>query len=78
MGADVRPEGRVAVVCGVDRLHGALVHATDLRGGAALVVAGLQACGTTKVGAVEHICRGYEDIVGDLAALGACIWEEHT
>ena len=78
MGADVRTEGRVAVVCGVDRLHGALVHATDLRGGAALVVTGLQACGTTRVGAVEHICRGYEDIVGDLAALGACIWEEHT
>ena len=77
MGADVRTEGRVAVVCGVDRLHGALVHATDLRGGAALVVAGLQACGETRVGALEHIHRGYADLTGDLAALGADI-REHT
>ena len=75
MGADVRTEGRVAVVCGVDRLHGALVHATDLRGGAALVVAGLQACGETKVGALEHIRRGYADFVGDLRALGAGVRE---
>ena len=77
MGADVRTEGRVAVVCGVDRLHGALVHATDLRGGAALVVAGLQACGETRVGALEHIHRGYADLTGELAALGADI-REHT
>ncbi len=76
MGADVRTEGRVAVVCGVERLHAAQVHATDLRGGAALVVAGVQAQGTTRIGDVHHICRGYADIVGDLTQLGAAIWEE--
>ncbi len=76
MGADVRPEGRVAVVCGVEELHGAQVKATDLRGGAALVVAGLQAQGVTQVGDIHHIQRGYADIVGDLTQLGAGIWEE--
>ena len=76
MGADVRPEGRVAVVCGVEQLHGAQVDATDLRGGAALVVAGLQAQGTTRVGDIHHIRRGYADIVGDLTRLGATIWED--
>lgn len=78
MGADVRPEGRVAVVCGVEQLHGAQVHATDLRGGAALIVAGLQAEDITKVGAIHHIQRGYEDIVGDLTQLGAVIRREDT
>ena len=76
MGADVRPEGRVAVVCGVEQLHGAQVNATDLRGGAALVVAGLQARGTTRIGDVYHIRRGYADIVGDLTRLGAVIRED--
>ena len=76
MGADVRPEGRVAVVCGVEQLHGAQVNATDLRGGAALVVAGLQAQGTTQIGDIHHIRRGYADIVGDLTRLGAAIREE--
>lgn len=75
MGADVRPEGRVAVVCGVEQLRGAQVNATDLRGGAALVVAGLQAQGTTKIGDIHHILRGYADLVGDLTQLGARIWE---
>ena len=75
MGADVRPEGRVAVVCGVEQLHGAQVNATDLRGGAALVVAGVQAQGTTQIGDIHHIRRGYADIVGDLTRLGAVIWE---
>ena len=78
MGADVRPEGRVAVVCGVERLRGAQVHATDLRGGAALVVAGLQAEGTTQVGTIHHIQRGYADIVGDLSQLGAEICRQDT
>jgi UDP-N-acetylglucosamine 1-carboxyvinyltransferase len=78
MGADVRPEGRVAVVCGVERLRGAQVHATDLRGGAALVVAGLQAEGTTQVGTIHHIQRGYADIVGDLSQLGAEIRRQDT
>ena len=76
MGADVRTECRVAVVCGVEQLHGAEVNATDLRGGAALVVAGLQAQGTTKIGDIHHIRRGYADIVGDLTQLGAVIRED--
>lgn len=73
MGADVRVAGRVAVVSGVDALHGASVKCTDLRGGAALVLAGLQAEGTTRVSLLEHIDRGYEDIARDLRLLGAHI-----
>lgn len=71
LGADIRTEGRVAVVCGAERLHGARVRAADLRGGAALVLAGLQAEGTTEVEQIHHIERGYADLVGDLRALGA-------
>lgn len=73
MGADIRLEGRVAMVCGVEKLCGAEVHATDLRGGAALIVAALQAEGTTTIRHIHHILRGYEDIAGDLRALGADI-----
>ena len=76
MGADIRLEGRVAVVCGVDRLHGAAVQAKELRGGASLVLAGLQAEGETAVTGVEHIQRGYEDLTGELAQLGADIRQE--
>ena len=78
MGADIRVEGRVAVVCGVPRLFGTSVRAADLRGGAALVAAGLGAEGETEVSGVKHILRGYEDLAGDLAALGAdiCLEEE--
>ena len=73
MGADVRLEGRVAVVCGKSALHGAAVCCTDLRGGAALVVAGLQAQGNTTIHRIHHICRGYEDIVSDLRQFGAVL-----
>ncbi len=73
MGADIRVAGRVAVVSGVERLHGASVRCTDLRGGAALVLAGLCAEGTTRISAVEHIDRGYEHIERSLGALGAQI-----
>ena len=73
MGADIRTAGRVAVVAGVDRLHGAPVRCTDLRGGAALCVAALAAEGETAVGEISHIDRGYEDIARDLQALGADI-----
>ena len=73
MGADIRAEGRVAVVYGVPRLFGARVTAADLRGGAALVVAGLGAEGETVVSGLEHIDRGYADLSGGLAALGARI-----
>lgn len=78
MGADIRPEGRVAVLCGTQKLHAARVDSTDLRGGAALVVAGLQAEGITAVGEIHHIQRGYADIVGDLSQLGAAIRRENT
>lgn len=71
MGAEIRLEGRVAVVCGVTDLHGAAVRSADLRGGAALVIAGLQAQGITQIHNMHHIQRGYQDIAGDLAALGA-------
>lgn len=73
MGADIRLEGRVAVLCGCKRLHGAAVCAADLRGGAALVVAGLQAEGCTTIENVQYIQRGYSDLPGDLARLGANI-----
>ena len=71
MGADIRVEGRVAVVCGVERLHAADVFAADLRGGAALVIAALQAEGCSAVHQCRHIQRGYADLAGDLAGLGA-------
>lgn len=71
MGADIRLEGRVAMVCGVEKLHGAAVRATDLRGGAALIIAALQAEDETRIEDIHHILRGYEDIAGDLRALGA-------
>ena len=71
MGADIQVAGRAAMVSGVGRLHGAAVRSTDLRGGAALVVAGLAAEGTTQVTGLHHIYRGYADLDGDLRALGA-------
>ena len=73
MGADIRLEGRVAVICGVSKLHGATVHATDLRGGAALVIAALQTRDTTQIHDIYHIQRGYQDLAGDLTALGASV-----
>ena len=73
MGAAVQVSGRVAVVSGVERLHGAAVRCTDLRGGAALCVAALAAEGESCVDDVFHIDRGYEDIVRDLTALGGSI-----
>ena len=76
LGAQIRTEGQTAIVTGAEKLHGAAVQATDLRGGAALVVAGLQAEGVTQVDRIEHIERGYADIVGDLSGLGARIYRE--
>ena len=73
MGADIRVAGRVAVVTGAETLHGAAVRCTDLRGGAALCVAALAAEGKTHISGTDHIDRGYQDIVGDLRALGADI-----
>jgi UDP-N-acetylglucosamine 1-carboxyvinyltransferase len=71
MGADIRNEGRHAVVRGVDRLSGAPVRAQDVRAGAALVVAGLAADGETRVLDPYHVDRGYPDLAGHLHALGA-------
>ena len=78
MGAEVRVAGRVAVVNGVRALHGAAVKCTDLRGGAALVLAGLCAEGTTRVTELTHIDRGYDAIERDLSALDARIRREIT
>lgn len=75
LGADIKVEGKVAIVEGVETLSSAPVQAEDLRGGAALVVAGLAAVGLTSVSGVEFIHRGYEDITGSLASLGARIRE---
>ena len=71
LGADIRTEGRVAVVRGVPRLRGAAVRATDLRGGAGLIVAALAAHGESEITGLDHIDRGYEHIEGVLRALGA-------
>lgn len=71
MGARIRVQGATAVIEGVAGLVGARVEATDLRAGAALVLAGLAAEGVTEVAGVHHIDRGYEQLVERLAALGA-------
>src|SRR5205807_1396695 len=73
MGADVRTEGRHAIVRGVERLSGAPVRASDVRAGAALVLAGLVADGETVVFDCEHVERGYPDLPAQLRALGADI-----
>lgn len=74
MGAQITVEGRSAIIEGVNCLKGAPVRAVDLRAGAAMVIAGLAAKGTTKVEEIEHIQRGYEDIVGKLVGLGGDIF----
>jgi UDP-N-acetylglucosamine 1-carboxyvinyltransferase len=73
MGAKIRIEGRSAIVEGVPKLKGAAVNATDLRAGAALVLAGLVAEGETEVGYLYHIDRGYDNLVLKLQRLGADI-----
>ena len=73
MGANIQVNGEVAVVDGVERLHGCSVKVCDLRAGAAMVIAGLAAEGRTTVEDVHYIERGYEDIVGKLCGLKADI-----
>ena len=73
MGANIQADGHVAVIEGVDHLQGAPVQACDLRAGAAMVIAGLSAQGTTELSQVQFIERGYEDLVGKLRAVGADI-----
>ena len=73
LGAHIQVDGKVAVVEGVQQLVGAPIQACDLRAGAALVIAGLAAQGTTELSHVQYIERGYEDLVGKLRAVGADI-----
>ncbi len=73
MGADITVRGRTALIRGVERLHGAFVTASDLRGGAALVLAALAAEGESTVADLSHIDRGYADFEGKLRRLGAKI-----
>ena len=76
MGARVRIIEQTAVIEGVPQLHAAAVEATDLRAGAALVIAGLMAQGTTEITNTHFIDRGYEHLEDKLSALGAKIWRE--
>ena len=73
-GAKIYTNGRVAVIEGVRNLSGASVECTDLRGGAALVIAALAANGTSEINKVHHIDRGYEKIEEKLRILGADIF----
>jgi UDP-N-acetylglucosamine 1-carboxyvinyltransferase len=76
MGADVRTEGRHAIVRGVPRLSGAPVRVPDVRAGAALLLAGLGADGPTTVFDTHHVERGYADLPARLRALGADVTRE--
>lgn len=70
MGADIQVLGKVAIIKGTSRLHGAAVEATDLRGGAAMVLAALAAEGTTEIDRISHIDRGYEKMEETVRKLG--------
>lgn len=76
MNANIKVEGRSAIVNGPVRLQGAKVKASDLRAGAALVIAGLMAEGITEITGIEHIDRGYSHLVEKLNGLGATVWRE--
>lgn len=71
LGSDISVQGKTAVIEGVDKLHGAPVRATDLRAGAALIIAGLAADGVTTINDPVYIDRGYENIEGRLSKIGA-------
>ena len=73
MGAQIQVDGKIAVIEGVEKFTGARIQACDLRAGAAMVIAGLAAQGTTEIGRIHHIERGYEDIVRKLSGIGADI-----
>ena len=72
-GVNIQVDGKIAVIEGVPKLKAAPVSATDLRAGAAMIIAGLMAEGTTEIGEIHHIERGYEDIIAKLSSLGADI-----
>ena len=73
LGATIRVEGKLAIIDGVSQLIGAEVKATDLRAGAAMIIAGLMADGTTEIRDIYHIDRGYENFENKFIALGADI-----
>ncbi len=73
MGANIKVSGKTAVVTGVKRLYGSKVSATDLRGGASMIVAGLGADGKTEISDIYHIDRGYENIENIISSLGGKI-----
>ena len=75
-GAKIKTEGKIAVIEGVTELSAADCKSTDLRGGAALVIAALAANGKSKIGEIQHIERGYEDITENLRLIGADISKE--
>ena len=78
LGANIHVDGKVAIIQGVERLTGAPMEACDLRAGAAMVVAGLAAQGTSEISHVQHIERGYEDMIGKLSGIGADIQAVET
>ena len=73
MGANISVKERTATVLGPNKLHGEVVEATDLRGAASLLLAALKADGKTTINNVEHLLRGYADIIEKLSNLGAKI-----
>ena len=73
MGAQITAQGKSAIFEGVEKLYGASVYSTDLRAGAALIIAGVSAEGTTEVYNLEHIDRGYENIEEKFRKIGAKI-----
>ena len=76
MGANIQQEGRTSIIKGVDSLRGAVVEATDLRAGAALVLAGLAAQGETHIKNIHFIDRGYEDLEATIGSLGGSVVRE--
>lgn len=73
MGADIQVDGKMAVITGVEKLKPSPVRAVDLRAGAAMIIAGLSAEGTTEIEEIDHIDRGYENVVEKFSVLGADI-----
>ena len=78
MGANIQVDGKVAVIEGVKQLTGVKVKATDLRAGAAMIIAGMVAEGTTIVENIQYVDRGYEDVVVKFSSLGADIKRVHV
>jgi UDP-N-acetylglucosamine 1-carboxyvinyltransferase len=79
MGANIHVfDAHTAAIYGPCQLHGSEVEIPDLRAGATLVLAALAARGTSRITGIEHVARGYEDLVGKLSQAGARITEEHS